>query len=63
MVSNRKMKQRLGIKGKISNSRRSTAFCQDTPGVFRVVSTERLNRKLQQNDLLTAPGVSVPEHG
>ncbi len=24
MVSNRKMKQRLGIKGKVSNSRRST---------------------------------------
>lgn len=45
MVSNRRMKQRLGIKGKISNSRRSTAFCQDTPGVFRMVSTERLKQK------------------
>lgn len=44
MVSNRKMKQRLGIKGKISNSRRSTAFCLDTPGVFRVVSTEHLKQ-------------------
>lgn len=45
MVSNRKMKQWLGIKGKISNSRRSTAFCQDTPGVFRVVSIERFKQK------------------
>lgn len=40
MVSNRKMKQRLGIKGKISNTRRSTAFSQDIPGVFRVTTTE-----------------------
>lgn len=45
MVSNRKMKQRLGIKGKISNSRRSTAFSQNTPGVFRMVSTECLKQK------------------
>lgn len=45
MVSNRNMKQRLGIKGKISNSRRSTAFSQDTPGVFRVLSTERFKQK------------------
>lgn len=45
MVSNRKMKQRLGIKGKTSNTRRSTAFCQDTQGVFRVVSTERVRQK------------------
>ncbi|ECJ2934680.1 hypothetical protein FN906_25145 [Salmonella enterica subsp. enterica] len=46
MVSNRKMKQRLGIKGKISNTRRSTAFSQDTPGVFRVVSTECVKQKI-----------------
>lgn len=41
MVSNRKMKQRLGIKGKISNTRRSTAFCQDTQGVYRACQTEK----------------------
>ncbi len=46
MVSNRKMKQRMGIKGKISNTRRSTAFSQDTPGVFRVVSTECVKQKI-----------------
>lgn len=46
MVSNRKMKQRLDIKGKVSNSRRSTAFCQDIPGGFRVVSTERVKQKI-----------------
>lgn len=45
MVSNRKMRQRLGIKGKISNTRRSTAFCQDTQGVLRVVSTKRIKQK------------------
>lgn len=46
MVSNRKMKQRLGIKGKVSNNRRSTAFSQDIPGVFRLVSTERVKQKI-----------------
>lgn len=62
MVSNRKMKERLGIKGKISNTRRSTAFCQDTQGVFRVVSTERVRQK-STVARLTVPCVSVPDPG